>query len=171
MKRTVEEYMALPYTIEITPDDGSFFIKVKELDGCMSVGDTTADALAMIEDAMREWFAVAIEDGIEIPLPEALQENRYSGKFPLRIPKSLHRKLAENAELDNVSLNQYMVMLLSERNAAAETRRLLAELAAKSARSLARKSHVPDYAAKDGKLGNVAERQAGYRPAKAKPAK
>lgn len=33
MTKTVEEYMTLPYTIEITPDDGSFFVKVKELEG------------------------------------------------------------------------------------------------------------------------------------------
>jgi len=70
MKKTVEEYMALPYTIEITSDDGSYFVKMKELEGCMSVGDTKSDALTMIEDAMREWLAVAIEDGIEIPLPD-----------------------------------------------------------------------------------------------------
>lgn len=116
MTKTVEEYMALPYTIEITPDDGSFFVKVKELDGCMSVAETKADALAMIEDAMQEWLVVAIEDGIEIPLPEAQQEDRYSGKFPLRLPKSLHRKLAQGAEKDRVSLNQYLVMLLSEKH-------------------------------------------------------
>lgn len=127
MKRTVEEYMALPYTIEITPDDGTFFVKIKELEGCMSVGETKADALAMIEDAMREWLAVVIEDGIEIPLPAAMQADRYSGKFPLRLPKSLHCKLAENAEKDGVSLNQYMVMLLSERNSFAEIKKLLAE--------------------------------------------
>ena len=36
MARTVEEYLELPYTIEITPDDGTFFVKVKELDGCMA---------------------------------------------------------------------------------------------------------------------------------------
>lgn len=127
MKRTVEEYMALPYTIEITPDDGSFFVKVKELEGCMSVGETKADALAMIEDAMREWLTVAIEDGIEIPLPEALQEDRYSGKFPLRLPKSLHRKLAEGAEQDRVSLNRYLVMLLSEKHTLHQVKKLLAE--------------------------------------------
>jgi antitoxin HicB len=69
MKKTVEECLALPYTIEITPDDGSFFVKVKELEGCMSVGETRTDALAMIEDAMQEWFSAAIKDGIEIPLP------------------------------------------------------------------------------------------------------
>ena len=123
MKKTVEEYMALPYTIEITPDDGSFFVKVRELEGCMSVGETKTDALAMIEDAMREWLAVAIEDGIDIPLPESMQADRYSGKFPLRLPKSLHRKLAKNAEKDSVSLNQYIVMLLSERNAIREVKK------------------------------------------------
>lgn len=45
MKKTVKEYMKLPYSIEITPDDDSFFVKVKELEGCMSVGESRADAL------------------------------------------------------------------------------------------------------------------------------
>jgi len=127
MKRTVEEYMALPYTIEITPDDGNYFVKVKELEGCMSVGDTRADALTMIEDAMLEWLAVAIEDGIEVPLPESMQAERYSGKFPLRLPKSLHRKLALEAEHDGVSLNQYLVMLLSENHSVNQVKKLLSE--------------------------------------------
>lgn len=116
MTRTVEDYMELPYTIEITPDEGSYFVKVKELDGCMSVGESEIDALAMIKDAMREWLHSATEDGIEIPLPEAMQADRYSGKFPLRLPKTMHRKLAEAAEQDGVSLNQYLVMLLSEKH-------------------------------------------------------
>lgn len=170
MKRTVEEYMALPYTIEITPDNGTFFVKIKELQGCMSVGETKADALAMIEDAMREWLVSALEDSIEIPLPEAVQADRYSGKFPLRLPKSLHRKLAENAEMDKVSLNQYMVMLLSERNAITEVRRLLSKPAAKTAQPH-RKSHASGYIAKEGKLGKVAEQQTGYLHAKRKTVK
>ena len=68
MMKTVEEYMTLPYTIEITPDDGTFFVKVKELPGCMSVGETRADAMEMIDDAMKGWLEVALEDGVEIPL-------------------------------------------------------------------------------------------------------
>ena len=64
-----------------------------------------------------------------------------------------------------------MVMLLSERNAAADARRLIAELIVIPARPLAGKSHAPGYAAKARKLGRVAERQAGYHPEKAKPAK
>ncbi len=127
MKRTVEEYMALPYTIEITPDEDTFFVKVKELEGCMSVGETKAEALTMIEDAMREWLSVAIEDDMEIPLPEAMREDRYSGKFPLRLPKSLHRSLAGCADLDGVSLNQYLVMLLSEKHTVYQVKKQLAE--------------------------------------------
>jgi predicted RNase H-like HicB family nuclease len=125
MKRTVEEYMALPYAIEITPDEGSYFIKIKELAGCMSVGDNVTDALEMIEDAKRAWLTAALEDGIDIPLPESMHNDRYSGKFALRLPKSLHRQLAESAEKDGVSLNQYMVNLLAERNSMAEVKRLL----------------------------------------------
>ncbi|HYX16626.1 MAG TPA: toxin-antitoxin system HicB family antitoxin [Nostoc sp.] len=36
----------------------------------------------------------------------------YSGIL-LRMPKSLHRRLAENSEQEGVSLNQYIVSLLS----------------------------------------------------------
>lgn len=127
--RTVDEYMSLPYTIELTPDDGSFFVKVKELDGCMSVGETKVEALAMIDDAMREWLTAALEDGIGIPLPEAMQADRYSGKFALRLPKSQHRQLAEAAERDGVSLNQYIVALLAERNSLVEVKRFLSQQA------------------------------------------
>lgn len=128
MRKTVEEYMSLPYTIEITPDEGSFFVQVKELPGCMSVGTTKSDALAMIEDAMREWLTVAVQDNLDIPLPGAMQTDRYSGKFPLRLPKTLHRKLSESADRDGVSLNSYIVMLLSERNALADIKRMVAAL-------------------------------------------
>jgi predicted HicB family RNase H-like nuclease len=41
-------------------------------------------------------------------------EQDYSGKFVLRLPKSLHRRLAQQAEQEGVSLNQYAVSLLSE---------------------------------------------------------
>lgn len=125
MSKTVESYMALPYTTEIVPDENGFFIRVKELEGCMSVGGTKAEALDMIEDAMREWLHVAIEDGLDIPLPESMCKASYSGKFPLRMPKSLHGKLANAAVFEGVSLNQYIVSLLSEKNAVDELKRIL----------------------------------------------
>ena len=125
MKKIVEDYMKLPYTIEITPDSGSYFIKVKELEGCMTVGETKVEALDMIEDAKRAWFEAVLEDGGEIPLPDEMREEKYSGKFALRLPKSQHKKLAEAAQRDGVSLNQYIVTLLAENNSFQAVRELL----------------------------------------------
>jgi hypothetical protein len=44
-------------------------------------------------------------------------EETYSGKFFIRAPKSLHRKLAKMAEKEGVSLNQYLVATLAEPSA------------------------------------------------------
>jgi predicted HicB family RNase H-like nuclease len=63
------------------------------------------------EEVRRLWITTEHEDGSEIPLPSYPEE--YSGKFNLRIPKSLHRRLAEAAEREGVSLNQCVVSLLS----------------------------------------------------------
>ena len=41
----------------------------------------------------------------------------YSGQFKLRIPKSLHRSLAEHAKEEGISMNQYCVYLLSKNDA------------------------------------------------------
>lgn len=37
----------------------------------------------------------------------------YSGKLSLRVPRSLHKELAERAKLEGVSLNQYALYKLS----------------------------------------------------------
>lgn len=64
-----------------------------------------------IRDAMEAWLTTALDRDIAIPEPES-----YSGKFVLRVPKSLHRKLAENARRENLSLNQFLIYLLTEQN-------------------------------------------------------
>ncbi|WP_298506669.1 type II toxin-antitoxin system HicB family antitoxin [uncultured Sphaerochaeta sp.] len=115
-KRTVKDFLKLPYTKELVEnEDRTFFIKVKELPGCMSEGDTLEEAFLMIRDAMEVWLQAAIEDGIDIPLPESM-EKEYSGKVPLRLPKSLHKKVAENARRDGVSLNTYLICLISAKD-------------------------------------------------------
>jgi antitoxin HicB len=112
MNKTLEDYLTLPYTIELVPDpDGGWFVAVKELPGCMSQGDTEEEALEMIRDAMEGWLAVALEDGMKIPEPRNLED--YSGKFVVRMPRSLHRELVERATEEETSLNQYINVLLA----------------------------------------------------------
>lgn len=112
MSKTLDDYLALPYTIELVPDpDGGWFVAVKELPGCMSQGDTEEEALEMIHDALEGWLAVALEDGMRIPEPRSLED--YSGKFVARVPRSLHRELVQRAAEESTSLNQYVNMLLA----------------------------------------------------------
>jgi antitoxin HicB len=110
----LSELLARPYrkTITKTPE-GTVLGEVPELPGCMTEGDSEAEALALLNDAMSEWFKTAIELGRAIPEPIE-NERAYSGKFNLRVPKMLHRQLTTRARENEVSLNEYCVLLLSE---------------------------------------------------------
>ncbi len=82
----------------------------------MSHGETEKEALESINEAMKAWIETALQAGDNIPLPESI-DDKYSGKFIVRIPKELHRELSHNAEHQGVSLNQYVQYLLSNNNA------------------------------------------------------
>ena len=63
---------ATGYHIElIHTDEGYYFARVTELDGCMSDGDTEAEARANILEAMEVWLEIEREDGCTIPTPAA----------------------------------------------------------------------------------------------------
>jgi antitoxin HicB len=57
-----------------------------------------------IEIARQLWLETTYEDGQDIPLPR--DDREYSGKFIVRVLKSLHRQLDLLAEREGVSLNQ-----------------------------------------------------------------
>jgi antitoxin HicB len=115
-------YLSLPYTIEmVREDETTWFVRVVELPGCISEGDSPSEAIEMIQDAMAGWLEVALEDGRQIPEPKPIDE--YSGKFVVRLPRSLHRELVEAAARDGVSLNQYVVAELARAVGHAQARR------------------------------------------------
>lgn len=123
----LEAYLAMEYPLQVIADpDGGYVVVYPDLPGCMTQADTLDEMIAMAEDARRAWITVAYEDGMEIPLPSYPEE--YSGKFNLRLPRSLHRQLAESAERDGVSLNQYVVNLLSRRDADARVEQQLCHI-------------------------------------------
>jgi antitoxin HicB len=113
--KQIEQYLALPYTIEVIHDEGEeysgWFGRVVELPGCMTQADTFEELGEMIHDAMRAWIETALENGQSIPEPR--QAEGYSGKFVVRLPKSLHRQLVEAAEREGVSLNAYINVVLA----------------------------------------------------------
>ena len=115
--KTIDEYMALPYRIEIIPDveEGGYAVSYPDLKGCLSTGETIEAAIANGEEAKREWLNAAMEEGY--PIPEPASDEEYSGQFKLRIPKSLHRQLALQSKKEGISMNQYCLYLLSQNNA------------------------------------------------------
>ncbi|MCD8107700.1 MAG: toxin-antitoxin system HicB family antitoxin [Oscillospiraceae bacterium] len=111
---TLEEYMKLPYPMVIEEDEveGGYTVYYPDLPGCVTCTDEADKIIPMAEDAKRAWFEASLESGYTPVLPDSTKS--YSGKFALRMPKSLHRKLAEHAKDDGVSMNQYCVYLLTQ---------------------------------------------------------
>jgi antitoxin HicB len=113
--KPIDYYLNLPYTIEVTrecaPHVPGWVARVVELPGCITQGDDFAELGEMVQDAMRGWIKVAMEDGLDIPEPRS--EGDYSGKFVVRVPKSLHRRLVKAAEREGVSLNQFINVALA----------------------------------------------------------
>lgn len=58
--------------------------------------------------------AEAMDDGTSVSLDKLKDElSGYSGRILLRIPKSLHKTLKQEAEIEGVSFNQYLIYRLS----------------------------------------------------------
>lgn len=112
MMNTLNDYMSISYRMEIVEDkeEGGFVVSYPDLPGCITCGETIESAVANAIDAKKAWLEAAIEQGIEIH--NNLEQ--YSGQFKLRMPKSLHRSLAEHSKKEGISMNQYCVYLLSK---------------------------------------------------------
>ena len=114
--KEVKDYLDLPYNYIIQPiNDESghyYYAKILELDGCQSTGNTFEEAYENLKEAMEGGISAKIEDGFEVPLPIGYDD--FSGKFLIRIPKSLHYKLTVEAKKEGVSLNQYTLYKLSK---------------------------------------------------------
>ena len=110
----------LRYSISIkwSDEDGGFIATVPELPGLSAFGETQQEAISELAIAREAYLESLEESGELIPEPEKLIP--YSGQIRLRMPKSLHSRLASTAEKEGVSLNTHIVFLLSGRLAEKE---------------------------------------------------
>ncbi len=111
----VENYLDQEYAFILERHkDGEkpyYSLRVLELEGCMTTGDTIEEVARDIQDAMREWLQLNIKLGRVIPKP--LKSRHCSGKVMLRMPPTLHESLMFKAAEQGVSLNQYLIASLS----------------------------------------------------------
>jgi antitoxin HicB len=113
-RKVLRPYLRRFYRINLAFDDESdaWVVRYPELPGCLAHGATPGEALAQGEEAKALWIESAFESGVAIPEPRHAAV--HSGKFVLRLPRTLHEAAAESAEREGTSLNNYLVHLISE---------------------------------------------------------
>ena len=101
------------YSISIHWDESEeeFIATSKEFPYLSGIADTKEEALDILDDCIQGGLEMLAEDKDIPPQPYCMPE--YSGNIRLRLPKSLHKLLAEMSEFEGVSLNQFMVTLLA----------------------------------------------------------
>lgn len=111
----IKDYMKLPYTRlvqEINDETGHYFYgRILELDGCHTTADSLNELYDDLNSIMESYIEVKLENNLPIPIPQSAE--KYSGKFVVRLPKTLHQKLAIEAQKEGVSLNQLALYKLA----------------------------------------------------------
>lgn len=106
------------YTItvrRVSEDDAHIFkATVKELPYVKGVGDTYTEAYEMAIDAIGALKQMAAEDGAPFPEPAEDVFSASSGRFTLRLPKSLHKLANDLADEEGVSFNQFLVTVITD---------------------------------------------------------
>ena len=69
-------------------------------------GRTLEAALREIKFVVADVLADLTESGEQVPEP--FGKRKFSGKFIVRVPESVHRELAIRAGIEGVSLNQWV---------------------------------------------------------------
>ena len=71
MNKTLEYYLSLRYDIHLEGlEEGGYLATIPLLKGCMSGGDTPAEAVTHLEEAKELWLEGALDDDIPIPEPQ-----------------------------------------------------------------------------------------------------
>ncbi len=102
------------YRVVWSEEDEAFLARVAEFPSLAAHGDSTLEALNEIQEVVRLVILDLKEEGESVPQP--FSSRQYSGKLNLRLPRTLHRELAKEAVVENVSLNQLIVTKLASRS-------------------------------------------------------
>lgn len=125
-RQPLEFYISRHYPFDVVADEDVFVVVFPDLPGCMTQVDSMEEIGAAAEEARTLWIETAYEQGLDIPMPSHPEE--FSGRFNVRIPRSLHQQIARNAQREGCSLNQYVTYLLSAGNAQHEAASNLRQL-------------------------------------------
>lgn len=100
--------------IQRRTDDGDYYATCLEIPTLTVSEPTESKAIDTLRDCIRLSIEMMAENGEEAPRPKTFSEN--NGKILIRLPRSQHAALIAEAELEGVSLNQYLNSIVAARN-------------------------------------------------------
>ncbi len=103
--------MKYAIVVVYSDEDRGYVATVPELPGCSAFGDTEEEAIKEVKIAASLWLSAARKAGRQIPEPIVVK--KFKGRFPLRIPEDLRRKLELEAKRRGVSLNQLILQKIA----------------------------------------------------------
>ena len=92
------------YRVLWSAEDGEYVATVAEFPSLSWLHPDQTKALRGLVDLVAN--VVGDLEATGEPIPEPISERRFSGKFNVRVPESLHRELALAAAEERVSLNR-----------------------------------------------------------------
>lgn len=105
------------FLVNWSPEDQVYVATCPEFDGVSGFGETQAEALAEAQMSLALAIETYQEEGWALPAQRERAE--YSGQFRMRVSRTMHRRLAQRAEEEGVSLNT-LASTLFERGLATE---------------------------------------------------
>ena len=114
------------YSLQVIWSDekNAYIATSPEIPQLTQTAGTTLEAVQKLDEALSTHLAERKELREALPAPRCLES--YSGQFRLRLPRVLHAALTRGAEIEGVSLNTYIVHLLSERHTQQQSHRQVA---------------------------------------------
>lgn len=102
------------YTYRVTwsEEDQEYVGLCTEFPSLSWLADTQELALEGIRELVSETIQDMKSNGETVPIPFSVR--KYSGKFMVRVPPELHRKLAELAAEEGVSINRLVSARLAK---------------------------------------------------------
>lgn len=117
----MENYKFTVYPIE-TSEGIEWGVSFPDIPEVVGGGFTPQEAISEAQTNLAIYLEYLKQQGEPIPYPKSNDLDNYSGKFLVRMAKSLHRKLDEISKQEGISLNALVTGLLCEAVGAREMR-------------------------------------------------
>jgi antitoxin HicB len=115
-------------------EGGGYLVEYPDIPGCMSDGETVAEAVANGREALRDCIEVFKESGRQLAKAAPIE----AAQWRQRLPKTLYAKLTAQADLEGVSINSLVTAIIAE--AVGSKRSLAARAAVHQVRTSSKRS-------------------------------